>query len=294
MQSTNLVNISNPKKLKIILNQLIDLVNNPACNSRINEIIEIINELSVIVNSLKGAMVSLGQINFKTEDITQQLLNDFVSSLGKVLQSGFVVYDLDDNEWEYNGEEWVNNGKFINMSATNTQLGIVKGGNDYVSILNGIITVLKSQDAEKLGGELPEYYASLNALTTLQSDLEAILSAKVNKVDNKGLSTNDLTDILKSNYNTAYSQSHLHSNKAILDNTTASFTSEEKTKLSEVVAGVEQYNSKNDFPNIGTEKTIYVDKTANKSYRFDVSTNIYIIVGSDYEDIVIINCQGGN
>lgn len=51
---------------------------------------------------------------------------------------------------------------------------------------------------------------------------------KVDKIDGKGLSTNDLTDELKADYDDAALQAHTHSNKTILDNTTASYTTEEK------------------------------------------------------------------
>jgi len=43
------------------------------------------------------------------------------------------------------------------------------------------------------------------------------LGDKVDKVAGKGLSTNDLTDILKGNYDTAYTNTHTHSNKTVLD-----------------------------------------------------------------------------
>jgi len=43
------------------------------------------------------------------------------------------------------------------------------------------------------------------------------LGNKVDKVAGKGLSTNDLTDTLKGNYDTAYTNTHTHSNKTILD-----------------------------------------------------------------------------
>lgn len=58
------------------------------------------------------------------------------------------------------------------------------------------------------------------------SDLESKIALKANSIDmvtkvdtvsGKGLSTNDLTDSLKSNYDTAYTNNHTHNNKTILD-----------------------------------------------------------------------------
>ena len=67
------------------------------------------------------------------------------------------------------------------------------------------------------------------------------LDLKVDKVSGKTLSTNDLTNSLKTSYDDAVSKKHTHANKAVLDNTTASFTTEEKTKLS----GIENNAQKN-------------------------------------------------
>lgn len=51
--------------------------------------------------------------------------------------------------------------------------------------------------------------------------------------------TNDLTNELKSHYDTAYTNSHTHSNKSVLDSTTAAYTTTEKTKLSNIEAGAQ-------------------------------------------------------
>ena len=53
-----------------------------------------------------------------------------------------------------------------------------------------------------------------------------------------------------------------------------------------------QYNSIGEFPNIGSENQIYVDKSTNLAYRFNLSTLTYIRLGSDWNDIEIID--GGN
>lgn len=75
-------------------------------------------------------------------------------------------------------------------------------------------------------------WGSLVGTLSNQTDLQDELDLKVDKVEGKGLSTNDLTDTLKTNYDTAYTNNHTHSNKTILDNTTASFTTAQETKLS--------------------------------------------------------------
>jgi len=74
---------------------------------------------------------------------------------------------------------------------------------------------------------------------------QADLALKVDKVEGKGLSTNDLTDELKEDYDNAVTDSHTHSNKsdldkvsgnntgdqdlsALIDNSTDTYTSEAK------------------------------------------------------------------
>ena len=61
--------------------------------------------------------------------------------------------------------------------------------------------------------------SSVDAYT--KSETDNLLLNKVDKVSGKGLSTNDLTNALKSNYDSAYNNSHTHSNKTVLDGITA-------------------------------------------------------------------------
>ena len=61
--------------------------------------------------------------------------------------------------------------------------------------------------------------SSVDAYT--KSETDNLLLNKVDKVSGKGLSTNDLTNTLKSNYDSAYNNSHTHTNKTVLDGITA-------------------------------------------------------------------------
>lgn len=53
-----------------------------------------------------------------------------------------------------------------------------------------------------------------------------------------------------------------------------------------------QYKSKLEFPNVGSERLIYVDLSENSLWRFDKEKLIYICVGRDYSELDTIN--GGN
>ena len=69
--------------------------------------------------------------------------------------------------------------------------------------------------------------------------LDAAITNKVDKVDGKGLSTNDFTDTYQSNVDGNTTARHTHSNMTVLNNTTASYTTEEKEKLSGIKEGAE-------------------------------------------------------
>lgn len=76
-------------------------------------------------------------------------------------------------------------------SEAGTSLGLVKSGGD-VTITSGVITVNDDSHNHIIGNI---------------DNLQATLDSKVDSVDGKGLSTNDLTDTLKSNYDDAYTHS---------------------------------------------------------------------------------------
>lgn len=101
-----------------------------------------------------------------------------------------------------------------------------------------------------------DYKHTDNNYTTADKNSVATIGNKVDKVEGKGLSTNDLTDELKADYDDAVLQAHTHSNKTILDNTTASYTTEEKTKLS----GIENNAQKNTV--IGVKGEVETDYRA--------------------------------
>lgn len=69
------------------------------------------------------------------------------------------------------------------------------------------------------------------------TEIKTEIEKKVSKVVGKGLSTNDYDDTEKQNNTANTLARHTHSNKSILDNTTASYTLEEKSKL----AGINNY-----------------------------------------------------
>lgn len=57
----------------------------------------------------------------------------------------------------------------------------------------------------------------IGKLTNEVSSASTLLGTKVDKIAGKGLSTNDLTNTMKSNYDNAYVNNHTHSNKSTID-----------------------------------------------------------------------------
>jgi hypothetical protein len=119
------------------------------------------------------------------------------------------------------------NGNTLEGNKTNAQLGIPTKTSDLTN------------DSWFVSDK--NYVHTDNNYTDLDKISVSLVKDKVDKIDGKGLSTNDLTDELKADYDDAVLQAHTHSNKTILDNTTASYTTEEKTKLS----GIENNAQKN-------------------------------------------------
>lgn len=78
---------------------------------------------------------------------------------------------------------------------------------------------------------LQELADAMNDDANFASTITTALSNKVDKVAGKVLSENDLTDDLKSHYDTAYTNTHSHWNQSILDSTNAAFTSSLNNKI---------------------------------------------------------------
>ena len=105
----------------------------------------------------------------------------------------------------------------------------------------------------------------------LLETLNTAIGGKVDKVTGKGLSTNDFDNTYKGNVDSNTSARHIHSNKTILDNTTASYTTADKNKLD----GLSNYNDsaiKQDITDLENNK---VDKVSGKGLSTNDFTATY-------------------
>lgn len=57
-------------------------------------------------------------------------------------------------------------------------------------------------------------------------------------------------------------------------------------KTSELIL---RYQSIHEFPNIGDESKLYISTSTNSLYRWDVTSIKYYCIGSDYNNIEVIN-----
>lgn len=165
--------------------------------TKFDELTNTINTLNQEIEAQSGLGGYLNAHNFgKANPSQQELTNYALSQISNITSetqifNGTRVKNLyDNNLWVLTNTqdtdpvvfEWANNGYDTVSTATNTSLGVVKGGNEYVSILNGLITVLKSQNADNLGGQAPSYYATVSALQTLQSTLQSQIETNTTNI----------------------------------------------------------------------------------------------------------------
>lgn len=55
-----------------------------------------------------------------------------------------------------------------------------------------------------------------------------------------------------------------------------------------------EYASSLQFPTVGKINTVYIDMNGNKIYRWDDDNTKYYCIGSNYEEINLINCGDSN
>ena len=119
----------------------------------------------------------------------------------------------------------------IDSEADNNTIYMMKttgsSGDEYemYTKIDGTLVLIGNTSVDLTG------YAKTSDIPTNTSDLtndsgflteHQDISGKVDKVAGKGLSTNDLTDELKTSYDDAVSKTHTHSNKTVLDALTQS------------------------------------------------------------------------
>jgi hypothetical protein len=86
--------------------------------------------LQTQIEALHGAIIYIGNINYYTSQITGNtgLLTQWAQANGFYpMKRGYVIIDLNANDWWWNGTEWVNIGYYEIITATNDLKGVVRG-----------------------------------------------------------------------------------------------------------------------------------------------------------------------
>lgn len=178
------------------------------------------------------------------------------------------------------------NAKVDNYNTQN-DIDVAEIRQNLLDIDNNIYVVAenKKQEAKaevkaEIIGAAPEVLNTIEEIAAaLLNNPDAItainvtLSNKVDKVSGKGLSANDLTDILKTAYDAAVADKHTHANKATLD----SITSQNKTDYDTAVTKAHEHT---DLATLNVLTAIWkaavddvVSRLAAKWYGTDINLN---------------------
>ena len=181
------------------------------------------NRIDIARNELQNRILLLEQSN--TNGITKAEAN--ATFLKKTEISGKVDKSTTINGIPLSSSYITLNGDNIYANFENNQLslndifkvtGKVKSINNITPDNKGSISLTKSNIG--LGNVDNTSDANKPVSTAVQIEL----NKKVNVIEGKSLSTNDLTNDLKTMYDSAVRDQHTHGNKAILDATTEAFT----------------------------------------------------------------------
>ena len=129
------------------------------------------------------------------------------------------------------------NGSVLSTGTIDLPLELIVKSGRYDSETKNLVLTLANEDVINIPvGELvDEYYA--DGTTIELKDVNGKLTFNVKngvyqeKQTGKGLSTNDFTNDYKSNVDENTKNRHSHTNKSVLDSTTASFKTKDKTNL---------------------------------------------------------------
>lgn len=181
---------------------------------------ELVQDLENEIARLDGRGKSYGEIPDTTAyllSLDQATRNGVITGaivanfggLGYTPSYGDLVYDLGVgdgvgyHEWEYNGENWVDNGMLGSGKASNDLFGYIKGDGTYLSVVSGLVQVLKSDYAAKLGTSGANYtYTDIyNALADKQDVIDATHKLSADNVDDSATTNKFVTSTEKSTWN---------------------------------------------------------------------------------------------
>lgn len=164
----------------------------------------------------------------------------YSGSAGKTLATNLDNHILDNNA---HGLGNVNNTSDMDKPvSTAQQTAINTALNDAKSYTDKKIDAIVGEGASTTLDTIGEISKAIEDHRDVTDALNEAIGTKANASDltsHTGNTTVHITSTERTNWNDANSKKHSHSNKTVLDNTTASYTTEEKTKLSGIATGAE-------------------------------------------------------
>ena len=236
---------------------------------------------------------------------TSQLTNDSGYITNQV--NNLVNYTLATNTGS-TIEVSVDSNTFIGtISLKNNSGTVISSGTFDLPLETVVVNGYFDEDTKKIvlvlqnGNEISIDASSLINGLASQSDLTSLTNTvnnKVDKVTGKGLSSNDFTDTDKNNLDANTTSRHTHSNKSILDATTASYTTAEKSKLSGIETGAE-VNVQADWNESNTASSAYIKNKP--TIPADLSGTVVTLDGTQtitgektFENVFNVNILGNN
>ena len=125
----------------------------------------------------------------------------------------------------------------------------------------------------------------LSFANNLSERIDTIFARKTDLTAHTGDTDVHVTSEERSNWDDAFITMHEHPNKTVLDNTTASFTTEEQAKLSDIDTGAEV--NQNAFTNIIVGNTTISANTKSDGFTLVAGDNVLVTPDETNKTIVI-------
>ena len=238
---------------------------------------------SRLTNTAKGNIsVVDGQLDMDDEVVQEenyQILDSLITeviSLKEEIETTLATMDGVFKDVSYNATNGVLTFTKKDNSTVKIDLPLellIKSGH-YDSSTENLVLVLANNDTIKIPvAELVnEYYADGKTLELKTVNGKLTFNVKngvyQEKVSGKGLSTNDFTNDYKNKVDSNTSNRHTHTNKSVLDGTTASFTTADKSNLDSNTTNRHSHSNKSILDGITASFT-----TADKSNLDSNTTN---------------------
>lgn len=257
---------------------------------------------SRLTNTVKADLTVVdGNIDMDDEIVSQDnylildsLINDVIDLKDELQETMTQLNDVFVNV-SYNGTNGVMTFTQKDGSTVKVDLPLellVKSGH-YSSSTKSLVLVLANNDTINIpvGDLIDEYFADGTTIELKTVNGKQTFNVKngvyQEKVSGKGLSTNDFTNDYKSKVDSNTSSRHSHSNKSVLDGTTASFTTAYKNTLDSIktVATTGNFEDLTNKSVAGYHNSIFRGK--NVTSYLDDGTLFTRISNGTFEDLFV-------